>query len=126
MITGIGSDIVKTGRVRDLAMRWGDRFLARVFSKDELEIARSRSGSDEKFYGTLAKRWAGKEAVGKALGIGIWRLGLSNISIVTGENGRPVVRFSGRAAEIAKGVTVHISLTDDDGMAMAFAVAEKR
>ena len=70
---------------------------------------------------TLAGLWAAKEAVLKALGTGI-ALPMAEVEILHDEAGAPVCRLSGRAAELAGGGTVSVSITHEAGMAAAFCV----
>ncbi len=75
---------------------------------------------------SLAARFAAKEAVGKALGCPPG-LGHREAEVVRGEHGRPVLRVSGRVAEVARELGVerwHISLSHDGGVAIAYVIAE--
>lgn len=75
---------------------------------------------------SLAARFAAKEAVAKALGAppGLRHL---DAEVVGGEHGRPELRVTGRAAEVARALGVarwHVSLTHDGGVAIAYVIAE--
>ena len=72
MIIGTGTDLANIDRINKVLLRFGDRFRNRVFTKSEQTKAKKRK--DEA--GTLAKRWAAKEACSKALGTGL-RMGIS-------------------------------------------------
>jgi holo-[acyl-carrier protein] synthase len=97
VIRGLGVDIVEVDRIRRAVARWGDPFLYRVFTPGEL----ARGGASSNAAERLAGRFAAKEAVMKALGLG-WRgVGWQEIEITTDPSGRPGVRLSGRAAEVA-------------------------
>jgi holo-[acyl-carrier protein] synthase len=77
----------------------------------------------------LAKRFAGKEAVGKALGCGLSRpMGLQRLELLNDARGAPMVVAHGELAEHLEreGLVVHVSLSDEQSMAQAFAVVEKR
>lgn len=120
VIVGIGVDLVKVIRVEEALARFGTRFLYRCFTADE----RARCGSDPQ---RLAARFAAKEAVGKALGVGLKGLSWRDIEVI-GDGGRPVVRLHGRAAVRALGLGVgrcELSLSHDGDYAIAFAVAVK-
>jgi len=124
-IAGIGVDRIRIARVRRALERHGERFVARVFTEAETAQAR-RKGNPARRHAML---FAAKEAVAKALGTG-FRQGVAprHIETLHEAGGRPVVRLHGGAAEAAArlGVArVHVSLTDDDGVAMAFAIAER-
>lgn len=130
MILGIGTDLANIDRIAGTLDRFGDRFRHRVFTPTELAKAARRR--DEA--GTLAKRWAAKEACSKALGTGLamgisWRdMAVSNL-----RSGQPVMELTGWAAERLAGMTppghhavVHVTLTDDHPWAQAFVVIEAR
>lgn len=126
MIYGIGTDIVRIDRVAAVYARFGARFTARLLLDEEAaEFARTRNR--DRF---LAMRFAGKEAIVKAMGTGfrhgIW---IRDVGIRHNRWGRPEVIFSPRARELCDrlGIGVaHVSLSDEGGMAQAFAVAECR
>nr|WP_111301915.1 holo-ACP synthase [Paracoccus saliphilus] len=130
MILGIGSDLANIDRIQSTLDRFGDRFRNRVFTGTELGKAARRA--DEA--GTLAKRWAAKEACSKALGTGLamgisWRdMAVSNLP-----SGQPVMALTGWAQDRLTAMTppghhavVHVTLTDDHPWAQAFVVIEAR
>jgi holo-[acyl-carrier protein] synthase len=125
MIAGIGVDIVDIARVQALLDRYGERFLARVYTEAEVEYARRGVNTAER----LAGRFAVKEAAMKALGTGksqgiLWR----DVETVRGRLGKPEVRLHGQAVKWAKvrGFgAVHVSITHDGGKAVAFVILEK-
>jgi holo-[acyl-carrier protein] synthase len=122
LIKGIGVDMVSIDRVRSLYNRFGQRFLAKILHADEKALCAQKIDPVP----FLAKRWAGKEALLKALGTGM-RAGLSwrDMAIVNDANGAPVVQTYGGIAsqlEAIKASTVHISLSDEKAMAIAFVV----
>lgn len=119
MIVGIGTDVVDLDRFA-AALARRPRLAERCFTPAEAAYCRAKGFPPQHF----AARFAAKEAVGKALGIGMtrWR----EVEVVRGR-GAPQIQLHGRYAERGRqlGVTkVHISLTHDRGVAMAFAVAE--
>ncbi|AUM74748.1 holo-ACP synthase [Paracoccus jeotgali] len=128
MILGIGTDLANIERIQGVLDRHGDRFRNRVFTATELAKAARRK--DEA--GTLAKRWAAKEACSKALGTGL-RMGISwrDMAVDNLRSGQPVMTLSGWAAERLATMTpagysalVHVTLTDDHPWAQAFVVIE--
>ncbi len=124
MLAGIGTDIVGVARIRTAVERWGQRFIERVYTPAEQAYGGSKKGVF--FY--LAGRFAAKEAVLKALGIGRAGVGFNEVEILNDTNGRPLVFLKGRAAAVAQsqGVArVLLSISHDAGAAVAFAVAEK-
>jgi len=123
-IIGVGTDRVPVARIAALLGRFGDRFTGRVYTEKEVEQARMKGNLARR----LAMLFAAKEAVSKALGTG-FRQGVAahHIETIHRPSGKPdVFLYKGaRAAAEHLGVTsVHVSLTDDDGVAMAFAIAE--
>lgn len=130
MILGIGTDLANIDRIARTLARFGDRFRHRVYTETELKKAASRK--DEA--GTLAKRWAAKEACSKALGTGL-RMGISwrDMAVSNLGSGQPVMHLTGWAAERLADMTppdhraiVHVTLTDDHPWAQAFVVIEAR
>ena len=117
MIIGTGTDLANIDRINKVLIRHGDRFRDRVFTK--IEQAKARRRKDEA--GTLAKRWAAKEACSKALGTGL-RMGISwkDMAITNIDTGQPVMTLTGWAKKRLEELTpmgyfatLHVSLTDD-------------
>lgn len=128
MILGIGTDLANIERIQGTLDRFGDRFRNRVFTQTELAKAARRK--DEA--GTLAKRWAAKEACSKALGTGL-AMGISwkDMAVSNLRTGQPVMQLTGWAADRLAEMTppdhraiVHVTLTDDHPWAQAFVVIE--
>jgi holo-[acyl-carrier protein] synthase len=129
MIFGIGTDLIEIERVRRVDARHGERFAERILGKRELERYRARRArSDERGIKFLATRFAAKEAVSKALGLGMrqpmsWRA----VEIINDAAGRPVTVISSaelrRYAEQRK-LRLHVSVSDEREFAMAYAIAE--
>ena len=113
-----GVDITEIDRIRDLVDRWGDRFLRRIYTDDELDYCRGRAQN-------LAVRFAAKEATMKALATGARAVGWKDIEVVRGAGGAPSLNLSGRALRRAQklGVKeVSISLSHSRDLAIAFVV----
>ena len=130
MILGIGTDLANIDRIQGVLNRHGDRFRNRVFTP--IELAKAARRKDEA--GTLAKRWAAKEACSKALGTGL-AMGISwkDMAVSNLRSGQPVMALTGWAAERLAKMTppgheaiVHLTLTDDHPWAQAFVVIEAR
>lgn len=120
MITGIGVDIIELVRIEGALKRWGDRFLSRVFTEREISYCQRRKDPIP----SLAGRFAAKEAVGKALGVGAGRqIGWKEVEINNDPRGKPGVHLTGRAAAIAGGAKILISISHSRDNAMAFAIA---
>lgn len=124
MIFGVGTDIVLISRIRRSLDRFGDRFAQKILAAQEMaDFSTARA---PEFF--LAKRFAAKEAVSKALGTGM-RQGVTfrSIQIDHDAAGKPLVKLVGDAADVAerKGIAhLHISLSDERDQALAFVVAE--
>jgi holo-[acyl-carrier protein] synthase len=120
-----GVDLIRISRVERILDRYGDRFLERVFTRAEISYSRRRPAE-------LAARFAAKEAVAKALGVGMRMMARGGIQwheaeIVGDHRGKPLVRLHGRAAERAEelGLTEWaVSLSHTDEHALAFVVAQ--
>jgi holo-[acyl-carrier protein] synthase len=128
LIFGIGQDVIEIERIALALSRHGDRFVRRILGPRELAIFEARRRRSPK-RGTafLATRFAAKEAVSKAVGLGMrqpmtWR----SIEIVNEPGGRPCALANGAmAAYLAgKGLRLHVSIADVDRLAIAQAVAE--
>ena len=131
MIIGIGSDLCNIERIEKSLERFGDRFLERVFTDVEKAKARSRPHT---IAGTLAKRFAAKEAFSKAVGTGFKRgVFMKDIGVVNLPSGQPTLEVTGGArarldalAPSGHAVHVHLTMTDDHPWAQAFVVLEAR
>jgi len=124
MVIGVGTDLIEISRIEQSIARYGERFLARVFTPAEMEYCRRKKNAAESF----AARFAAKEAGAKALGTGIGS-GVSwlDLEVVREPGGRPVLALSGRAAERAKQLGVAricLSLTHSRDTALAVVVME--
>jgi len=119
-----GVDLVELDRIRRAVERYGERFLARVYTPEEIFRYRSRLPE-------LAARFAAKEAVSKALGVGLKHIsshgiGFQEVEILPDPLGKPLVGLSGRAQALAEeqGLrTWAISLSHGRDHAIAFVVA---
>ena len=121
---GIGTDILRVARVEEVVERLGDRFVRRILSPQEREEYRL----SQMPHRLLAKRFAAKEAIAKALGTGIGR-GVSWQDITIGHNdmGAPLVDLSGGALAVATergGSAVQLSLADEAEYVVAFAILQ--
>lgn len=124
MIFGVGTDIVELSRMQATWERFGDAFAKRILMPEEL-ILFERSKNPVRF---LAMRFAGKEAAVKAIGTGfahgVW---LRDVGITNDSWGKPLIIWSARGQRVCDRLGAgkgHVSLTDDAGLIMAFAVVE--
>lgn len=121
MIIGIGTDIVNIERLERIFSKYGDSFLNKNFHA--LEIKKFYSLTKEKQIPYLAKRFAAKEAVSKALGTGIsGGLAFSDIAIINNDSGLPGVVISSEKFPNIAQHKFQISLSDDYPFAVAFVV----
>ena len=130
MIVGIGTDLANIDRIQAVLERHGDRFRNRVFT--DIEQSKAKRRMDEA--GTLAKRWAAKEACSKALGTGL-RMGIAwkDMAVHNLKTGEPRITLTGWAKKRLDELVpdtheaiVHVTLTDDHPWAQAFVVIEAR
>lgn len=122
MIVGIGTDLVRVARLEEGLARFGESLARRILAEAEWEeFLRERRPAH-----FLAKRFAAKEAVSKALGTGFrGGMKLSDIEVIHDRVGRPGLRYSGvTALRIGeRGVSAsHLSLSDEQAYAVAFVV----
>ncbi len=125
MILGTGIDLTEIGRIRNAHARYGERFLARIYTPTELAYCLRKRNAAE----SLAARFAAKEAAAKALGTGISR-GVSwlEIEVTREKGGRPSLAFHGRAQQFATRLGVlhaSLSLTHTSTLAMASVILER-
>jgi holo-[acyl-carrier protein] synthase len=125
MIYGVGTDIVELSRVQETYNRFGDRFVERLLM-DEERVLFEKNKWPVRF---LAMRFAAKEATVKAMGTGfangVW---IRDVGIVNSPWGRPEIIWSERGAARCRDLGIgegHVSLTDDAGLILAFAVVMK-
>jgi holo-[acyl-carrier protein] synthase len=128
MIVGIGSDLIDIRRVEKTLDRYGERFIARVFT----EVERKKSERRRMRAASYAKRFAAKEACAKALGTGFragvfWR----DMGVVNLRSGKPTMALTGGAAERLAAIlpvgaepVIHLTITDDWPLAQAFVIIE--
>jgi holo-[acyl-carrier protein] synthase len=124
MIVGTGVDIAEVPRIQAAVDRFGDRFLRRVFTPNEVKYCLSKANSAER----LAARFAAKEAAMKAIGTGL-HLGVTwqDVEVIRNPGGRPGIRFTRMAAEFAARLgckNVHVSITHTREQALAMVVLE--
>ena len=129
MIHGVGTDLIEISRVRAAYLRFGERFARRILGSRELERYHARRArSDDRGIAFLATRFAAKEAISKALGLGMrtpmsWRA----VEIVNEPSGRPIVFITSpelRQYAQARKLRLNVSLSDERQFAIAHAIAE--
>jgi holo-[acyl-carrier protein] synthase len=131
MIVGIGSDLCNIERIQNSLDRFGERFLNRVFTDVERAKAARRPHT---IAGTLAKRFAAKEAFSKAVGTGFKRgVFMKDIGVVNLPSGAPSLQLTGGAkarldalAPDGHAIDIHLTMTDDHPWAQAFVILAAR
>jgi len=122
-IFGIGTDIVNISRVKELLNK-NKKFKDRIFSIKEIKYCDTRKNK----FASYSKRFAGKEAFAKALGIGISKgISFNEISINNNKNGAPFIELLGKTKIIVKNLTksknkFYLSLSDEKKYALAMVV----
>ena len=131
MIVGMGNDLCDIRRIEKSLERFGDRFVDRVFTDVERAKAARRPYTRA---GTLAKRFAAKEAFSKAVGTGFKRgVFMKDIGVVNLPSGQPTLHLTGGARERLDALTpeghvvdVHLTLTDEYPLAQAIVMLVAR
>src|SRR3954447_25765968 len=131
MIIGLGSDLCNIERIQASLDRFGERFLRRVFTETERAKAERRPFTRA---GTLAKRFAAKEAFSKAVGTGFKRgVYMKDIGVVNLASGAPTLQLTGGArarldalAPEGHAIDIHLTMTDDYPWAQAFVLLAAR
>jgi holo-[acyl-carrier protein] synthase len=128
VIIGLGNDVTEIGRVAEILDRYGERFTHRCFT----EIERRKSDRRAQRAASYARRFAAKEACAKALGTGLsfgvyWR----DMGVVNLPSGKPTMQLTNGAARMLARLVppgmkphIHVSITDDGGIAQAFVIIE--
>ena len=123
-IIGIGTDIVKISRIKQIFKKYPKGFAERILHKNELKVLKTHKSPNT----YIAKRFSAKEAVAKALGTGIAAgVSFQDIEISNNDKGQPELTLHGKTQVIAQslGVTKHfISLSDEQKYAIAYVILE--
>ena len=125
MVIGLGTDLIEISRIERSLERYGEQFLARVFTPGEIAYCKAKQKTSAE---SFAARFAAKEAGAKALGTGISRgVAWKELEVRRARGQRPELHLHGRAAEIAAALGIRrlsLSLTHSREMSMAVVVAE--
>lgn len=126
-IYGIGTDIVKCDRIASMWAAHGISFARRILTEHELQVLGQQKTKHAAF---LAKRFAAKEAVAKALGTGFRdQVLITQIGIETDAKGKPSVMFYGTTKDYVASLgelDIHISLADESEFVVAFVIINIR
>ena len=125
MIFGVGTDIVELSRIQATYDRFGEHFVDRLLMDEERELFLNNKWPVR----FLAMRFAAKEATVKAMGTGFRHgMWIRDVGVLNDEWGQPLVIYSERGRGVCDRLGIgasHVSLTDDAGLIIAFAVVEK-
>lgn len=128
MIVGIGNDVIDIRRIEETLTRFGDRFIARIFTDVEIRKSEKRAQRAASY----AKRFAAKEACSKALGTG-FRKGVfwKDMGVVNEPSGKPTMVLTGGARDQLDSLVppghrarIHLTITDDFPYAHAVVMIE--
>jgi holo-[acyl-carrier protein] synthase len=128
-IIGLGTDIVNINRIKKIYSKYGNHFLDKILTKSEKKI--ENQTTKLKNIETIAKRFAAKEAISKAIGFGFSKgIHFKNIEIYNDKNGKPYANVNGKAkkmlSKISKKYNIFLSLSDDKPWAVATALITSR
>jgi holo-[acyl-carrier protein] synthase len=126
MVYGVGFDLVRVDRIAKAIERYGDRFLARVFTPAEIAYCRARRRQG---VWQFAQRFAAKEAFSKALGVGLRAGGIRwrEVEVLPNSMGKPEIQVTGRALAFCRQAGIknmQLSLADEDNHAVAVVLLE--
>ena len=114
----VGTDIIEIARIKDAIEKFGESVLTRIYTRDELTYFRAKPPS-------LAARFAGKEAVFKALDLDA--INFQEIEILSDDKGRPIINLYGKTKDHADGLGIQaldVSLSHSKDYAIACAVCQ--
>jgi len=125
MIYGIGTDIVKIARIKELYENYGEKFVNKILSEKELDIFHGFPLKRRRI-AYLAKRFAAKEAFVKALGTGFRDdINFASISVYNNKLGRPNLELKENIKSyLPKNSKYYISLSDEEDLVMAVVIIE--
>jgi holo-[acyl-carrier-protein] synthase len=123
MIYGVGIDLVKIERMKEVVEKWGQRFLERVFTEDEISYCYEKKNP----YLSLSVRFAAKEALIKAIG-SAGPVSLTDIEVINVDTGKPFLKINGRLEVFIKEKSIrraHLSLSHEHEYGVACVVLEQ-
>lgn len=124
-VYGIGSDLVFIPRIARIWQRFGQRFTFKILTEEERLLL---PANPKHLPAYLAKRFAAKEAIAKALGTGLGaKFRFHDAQILKTPQGQPYALLSSRVHRLLNcPLQVHLSLTDEQDYALAFCLIEKQ
>lgn len=123
MIYGVGIDLVKIDRMKEVVEKWGQRFLERVFTAGEISYCYEKKNP----YLSLSVRFAAKEALIKAIG-SAGSVSLTDIEVINVDTGKPFLKINGRIKDFFKEKSIskaHLSLSHEHEYGVACVVLEQ-
>ncbi|MDP2754158.1 MAG: holo-ACP synthase [Nitrospirota bacterium] len=123
MIYGVGIDLVKIDRMKEVVEKWGQRFLERVFTAGEISYCYEKKNP----YLSLSVRFAAKEALIKAIG-SAGPVALTDIEVINVDTGKPFLKINGRLEVFIKEKSIrraHLSLSHEHEYGVACVVLEQ-
>lgn len=123
MIHGIGCDIVNIMRIERVWRKFGNKFIRRILTTNEIDAAKSRVSGNDAFVLFAAKRYAAKEAYAKAVGCGIGALvSFLDVEVLNDVDGNP---YFSRVVNLKGLGKVHLSLSDEPPYVISYVVIER-
>jgi len=123
MKDSLGTDLVQVKRIKKALTRWGNRFLNRVFTPDEIAYCKRKKAPEI----SLAARFAAKEAAMKAVGTGLsGKVGWRDFEVIRDARGKPGIRLSERMKKRLRNRIILISLTHTQEYALAVALLTEK
>jgi holo-[acyl-carrier protein] synthase len=123
MIVGIGIDIIEVSRIKEAIENYGERFLKRVFTENEIKYCEEFK---ENKYVHYSARFSAKEAFSKAIGTGLAQgFKLNSVGIVNNSNGKPEIELLGELKEKWGDFKIFVSLSHINTHSTAVVIIEK-
>lgn len=120
-VYSIGVDLIEIERIGKLLERYGDKFLKRIFTDIEIDYC-----SKKKDKGSFAARFATKEAVFKATGLGLGKgMTWKDVEVVNDPRGKPEVKLYGKTAELLAQKKVHLTISHSKDASIAMVVVQE-
>jgi holo-[acyl-carrier protein] synthase len=122
VIVGIGVDIIEVERIKTAIETYGERFLKRVFTANEINYCETFKDTKWVHY---AARFSAKEAFSKAVGTGLTQgFKLNEVGVINGENGKPEIELFGGLREKWGSYKINVSISHINAMATAVVIIE--
>lgn len=123
MNDSLGTDLIQVMRIKKAINRWGERFLNRIFTPDEIAYCERKKAPEI----SLAARFAAKEAAMKAVGTGLSdKVSWKDFEVIRDPRGKPAMRLSERMKKRLENRIILVSLTHTQEYALAVVLLTKR